>query len=184
MKKFWFMFIGLIVCSVKGCGRWWSWWIAQAKHETGEFSTIQFNQGRNPWGLGVGPKSNRRSGVMEVPEGQKARYRWWWNAWLDRIDWDPEGAQKMSVPGYWNEIVVNHPGVWGSGTSRYSDAVLAKYQKLPRWMIATGEEAPPKWVPVLLILVIPVTLLALFLILRWGWRLWRRYKRGNGKRNG
>lgn len=163
LRGYLFEFTGLLVCLVTLRIDVFSWLCAQARHETGWYTSKQFREDRNGFGMMYPTRfaSDERPGH----EGRVARYSCWLMSWLSRLSWDGRhtGNDWLSGAGYIT-------AVYQAGYAADPDYLrkwLETYQAMPALprVIGVGlESEKPSW---FFKLVVASTTIALLALLVW-----------------
>lgn len=130
-EVFKFHVVGWFACLVTGNLWKYDVLLAQAKLETGHYTSRQFRVGRNAFGM-MTPEPFAQ-GSMEGADGQMARYSSWWACWRGRLAWD----DRRGIRKTYNTLREYATAVQQAGYNpdpRYVDRWMDVYQDTASWL--------------------------------------------------
>lgn len=115
----------------------YSYLLAQAKVETGDYQSHWFSKEKNPWCVHAGSLFSRQKSAVPGDGGTMGVYGSFYAAWLDRLEWD-EKRQVTETATCWDyAAAVVTQGRWFGENSTpqraasYADAVAGVYHTVP-----------------------------------------------------
>jgi len=172
LRGFLFEFTGLIVCALTLRIDVFNWLCAQARLETGNYSSKYFLNDRN--GFGMQYPQPYASGERPGQEGRVARYSCYVASWLSRLAWDGRrtGNDWESGAGYitavFNAGYAADPIYLRKWMDKFSSMAT-----LPRAIGVGLETGKPSWFFKLAVASLTLALLAL--MLWYGYKAFKRF---------
>lgn len=174
-EVFKFKCIGWLVCLFTGNLWKYDLLVAQARHETGNFTSRQFKEGRNAFGMMY--PDPYASGAMEGSDGQMCRYDGYASTWRGRLAWDDRHGVARSY-GSLREYLEAVQGAGYNPDAGYVDRVLGVYKSSTGWItkMVNAPADPGGWFGKFRIYLWLVMLILLLVVVLYMWQPWRRRK--------
>jgi len=84
----WFRIVGWFACLWHRVPEKFAVLVAQARHETGDFTSDAWRDLHNPWGIMAPTHYDVDGAGRGTNEGTLAKFSNSWNAWRSRLSWD------------------------------------------------------------------------------------------------